>query len=76
LNDFILLNIPILAYDEAAATWHGKESARLILHGKTAPFIDGQIAAIARTNNLILVTRNIADFRHFEGLEMENWFKS
>jgi len=76
LNDFVLPNVPVLAYDETAATRHGEESARLILQGKTAPFIDGQIAAIARTNHLILVTRNTADFRHFDALKVENWFNA
>jgi len=33
--------------------------------GKTASFIDSQIASIAATNNLILVTNNVADARKF-----------
>jgi tRNA(fMet)-specific endonuclease VapC len=36
--------------------------------------VDGQIAAIARVNHLILVTRNIIDFQNFSGIEVENWF--
>jgi len=35
---------------------------------------DGQIAAIARVNNLILVTRNVSDYANFSELMMENWF--
>jgi hypothetical protein len=30
----------------------------------------------AAVNNLILVTRNTADFAHFAGLRLENWFES
>ena len=41
--------------------------------GKAAPFVDGQIAAIARTNDLILVTTNSADFDAFDGLKVEDW---
>jgi tRNA(fMet)-specific endonuclease VapC len=74
IDEFILPNFPILPYDEKAAAWHGKQHARLVAKGKTPPFIDGQIAAIAITNELILVTRNIDDFKHFDGLKLENWF--
>ena len=34
---------------------------------------DGQIAAIAGVNGLILVTRNISDFEPFSELKTENW---
>ena len=42
--------------------------------GLSPAFIDAQIAAIAASNRLILVTRNIDDFQHFAGLDIENWF--
>jgi len=35
-----------------------------------------QIAAIASTNQLILVTRNTQDFINFGDLTIENWFES
>jgi predicted nucleic acid-binding protein len=37
------------------------------------PFVDGQIAAIARVQSLVLVTMNHRDFTPFEGLEIESW---
>jgi len=36
-------------------------------------FVDGQIAAISAVNGLILVTRNIDDFKQFLKLKIENW---
>ena len=42
--------------------------------GKTLPFVDGQIAAIAIANGLILVTRNSKDFAGIASLQLENWF--
>jgi tRNA(fMet)-specific endonuclease VapC len=42
--------------------------------GKTPAFIDGQIASIAYSNNLILVTNNVSDFEFFNDLMVENWF--
>lgn len=65
--------MPILDYDRAAAEWHAKERARLADRGSTPPFADGQIAAIAHANGLILVTFNDADFRQFQGLRVLNW---
>ena len=65
---------PILPYEESAAQWHARERARLESIGRTAGFADGQIASIAVTTNLILVTRNLKDFDGFEGLHLENWF--
>ena len=69
----VLSCIPILPYDRAAAAWHAKERARLRAAGVAVPFADGQIAAIARVNDLVLVTRNERDFRHFRDLEVERW---
>lgn len=65
---------PVLSYDEAAARWHARERARLARAGLTPAFVDSQIAAIAATRNLILVTRNTRDFECFDELRLENWF--
>ena len=68
-------SFPILPYDEVAATWHGHERARLENLGRPAPYADGQIAAIAHVNGLVLVTINAKDFARFRELEVENWSK-
>jgi tRNA(fMet)-specific endonuclease VapC len=73
LQAVVRRSFPILPYDEAAADWHGRERARLEEAGKTAPFVDGQIAAIAVTRGLTLVTANIKDFHSFEGLKTVDW---
>jgi tRNA(fMet)-specific endonuclease VapC len=75
LREVVLASFPILAYDEAAATWHGAERARLDALGRPAPFVDGQIAAIAQVHGLVLVTTNDKDFARFKGLKVENWSK-
>lgn len=69
----IVAAVPILPYDERAAQWHAEERARL--YQKTPPFIDGQIAAVAAVNELILVTNNLADFKSFRGVKLEDWLK-
>jgi len=72
----IPLKMPILSYDPQAAQWHAEERARLSKVGKTPAFADGQIASIAYSNNLVLVTNNVSDFQFFAGLKIENWFVS
>ena len=73
LSQVIEPNVTILPYDERAAAWHANERARLVAAGKTPSFVDGQLAAIAKTADLILVTRNTADFKLFAELKIENW---
>ena len=73
LEDVVLASFPILDYDRAAAEWHARERVRLEAVGKTPPFVDGQIAAIACANDLVLVTANKSDFRGFKGLRVESW---
>lgn len=72
LEDVVLV-LPILNYDARAAEWHAYERARLAQGGRTAPFVDGQIAAIAQVNNLTLITLNRRDFTSFAGLEIDTW---
>ncbi|NJK66777.1 MAG: type II toxin-antitoxin system VapC family toxin [Microcoleus sp. CSU_2_2] len=62
------------ALHQEAAEWFAKERARLIPISLTPSYADGQIAAIAKVNNLILVTRNVADYANFQDLQIENWF--
>jgi len=67
--------IRVLPYDRDAALWHADQRAALEAQGRPTPYADGQIAAIAATNGLTLVTRNVGDFRVFPGLQVENWFE-
>lgn len=76
--DFYLQSIvrdrfPVLPYDLAAAEWQSRERARLESLGKAPPFVDGQIAAIASTQGLVLVTSNPRDFAGFRDLEVVDW---
>jgi tRNA(fMet)-specific endonuclease VapC len=73
LHDVLNKNMTILPYDEQAAEWHAKERARLTSLGQIPSFVDGQLAAIAKVNKLILVTRNTSDFEKFSGLNLQNW---
>lgn len=67
------IKMAILPYNAQAAEWHAKERARLASLGQIPAFVDGQIAAIAKVNGLILVTRSTSDFNKYSGLKLENW---
>ena len=51
LNEVVAVSMPILPYDRPAAEWHAAERARLMRMGKTPPFVDGQIIAIANPDH-------------------------
>jgi tRNA(fMet)-specific endonuclease VapC len=74
--DLLLANgLTVLPFDQAAADWFAKERARLQSLGKPCAYADGEIAAIAVSQNLTLVTRNTKDFVNFQQLMVENWFE-
>jgi tRNA(fMet)-specific endonuclease VapC len=73
LRDVVHPTLPILPYDERAAEWLADERIRLEKVGKRAAVIDGQIAAVAATNGIPVVTANVADFSVFRGLALQNW---
>ena len=79
LEDYLarLLAAPleVLPYDREAALWHARARATLEAQGRRPAFVDGQIAAVCATNDLVLVTRNSRDFEAFPGLTVENWFE-
>lgn len=64
----------ILPYEKMAGEWLAQEHGRLSKQGVTIPFADGEIAAIAFTNQLTLVTRNVDDFANYNELIIQNWF--
>ena len=78
IENFVHSNFSVLSYDESAASLNSHIAAKMIAAGTPTPVIDTQIASIAMSNKLILVTRNIKDYEpireHFS-LCVENWFE-
>lgn len=62
---FVRDNIPILPFDDEAAIYYAG------LNRSLHP--DAMIAAIAITQRMTLVTRNLADFVDFKELTIERW---
>lgn len=73
LRDVVHPTLPILPYDERAADWLAGERVRLEKAGKHTAVVDGQIAAVAATNGISIVTANVPDFLFFRGLSVHNW---
>lgn len=73
LQSVVHERLPVLPYDAAAADWHAGERARLEATGRSLPFVDGQIAAIAATRDLVLVTANRRHFTGLRELEVADW---
>jgi tRNA(fMet)-specific endonuclease VapC len=76
LRDAVYPTLPILPYDERAAEWLAEERVRLEKAGKHTSVVDGQIAAVAASNGIPVVTANVADFSVFKGLVVHNWMSS
>ncbi|MES1173189.1 MAG: type II toxin-antitoxin system VapC family toxin [Myxococcales bacterium] len=73
LREVVHPTLPILPYDERAAEWLAAERFRLEKAGKHMAVVDGQIAAVAATNGVPVITANVADFASFKGLSVHNW---
>ena len=73
IESVVLASFPILDYDRAAAEWHALERARLAAAGSSPPFVNGQIAAIAHVNDLILIASTIGNFKAFRGVQLRSW---
>ena len=67
--------LPKLPYDAAAALVHAQMRAQSEARGRVLPMLDAQIAAIAISQGLTLVTRNTRDFEGLPGLRLANWFE-
>lgn len=66
-------DIPSLPFDDLAAEHCAELRAFLARQGRPIGPYDLQIAAIARSAGLCLVTRNVSEFSRVPGLAVENW---
>jgi tRNA(fMet)-specific endonuclease VapC len=72
--DSLLEDLLVMPFEVDAARAHGPLRAAHRERNKDA--LDKLIAAHALSLNVTLVTNNEADFRAFEGLQLENWVNS
>jgi len=75
IEDILLPNLPVLAFDAAAARRYGGIRAELERQGAPMGDTDMRIAATALSRGLKVVTANERRFRRVPGLETENWLE-
>ena len=68
-----LSNIKVLALSNKSSQLFGEDYFSLKKEGKLTSEIDLMISSIVKTNNLILVTRNIKHFKEVSNLKVEGW---
>lgn len=66
-------DLPSLPFDDLAAEHFGSIRAFLARQGTPIGPYDLQIAAIALSHNLILVTHNTREFARIPNLQLEDW---
>jgi tRNA(fMet)-specific endonuclease VapC len=76
--DQFLLPLDIAAFDDLAADAYGSVRAALEISG--APIgpldtLDTLIAGHAVSLNVVLVTHNVSEFKHVEGLHIDDWLR-
>ena len=73
LDDMLLPNLPVLAFDASAARRYGELRAELERLGTPIGDADLRIASIALDRELTVVTGNVRHFARVPGLPVENW---
>ena len=73
LKTILLPMVNILPFDSRAAYYYGKIRTDLEVSGKTIAHADIQIASIASSNNLIIITGNMKHFSRIKGLIVKDW---
>jgi tRNA(fMet)-specific endonuclease VapC len=74
IEDFCT-RLEVLPYGMKAAQHYGAIRAALEKIGQPIGVNDLHIAGHARSEGLVLVTNNIAEFERVPGLELENWLR-
>jgi tRNA(fMet)-specific endonuclease VapC len=71
-----LLPFTILEFDYDACVAYGKIRAHLEAGGTPIGSLDTLIAAHAVSRGLVLLTRNLTEFKRVPGLKAENWART
>lgn len=69
----MLLTLPVVPFDSAAAGHYGVIRTELERAGTPIGSLDLLIGAHARSLDLTLVTNNVREFKRIAGLRIEDW---
>ncbi|MDD2235686.1 MAG: type II toxin-antitoxin system VapC family toxin [Kiritimatiellae bacterium] len=73
LSEILLPQVNVVDFDVKAAWVAGQVRACLEKAGRPLSFADIQIAALALSNGLTLITGNLKHFERIPDLKVENW---
>jgi tRNA(fMet)-specific endonuclease VapC len=73
IENELIEDVKILAFDELAALEFGRIRGTFIRQGIAFSVMDLAIASIALANDLTLVTHNTSDFSRIPKLRLEDW---
>ena len=71
--DQFAARLDVLPFGERAATHYGQIRADLERAGHPIGLHDTMIGGHARSEGLTLVSNNVREFQHIEGLRIDNW---
>lgn len=71
--NLLIEQFTIWDFDMNAAMEYRRIRTELRQRGRPVPSIDARIAAIARANNLVLLTSDTRHFPQVQGLTIEDW---
>ena len=74
--DSFLKPFDYVEFNERSAIEYAKIKSNLKRKGTIIGELDMQIAAVARANDLILITNNVKEFERVNGLKVSNWVES
>lgn len=72
--EHFLMPFDIVSYDANAAKIYGQIRASLEKSGQVIGGLDMQIAALALSLDMTLVTNNTREFQRVDNLKLDNWF--
>lgn len=70
-----LAAVDVISFDGKAAAEYGKIRADLRIKGTPIGTMDMLIAAHAKSENLVVITHNVREFKRVDGLLLEDWFE-
>lgn len=73
IDSALLTNLAVVPFDVGAARAYGELRADLERAGTPVGDADMRIAAIAKANDLTVVTANLRHFERISGLSVQNW---
>lgn len=75
IEQAVTAHLPVLPFDADAAREYGRLRSRLEADGTPIGNADTQVASIALTRDLVVVTGNVRHFERVPALTVENWLE-